>query len=328
MATSDQLKALIKSHAEGDDSRFYSIAMQVAAHAAKLGHSKLADDLKTLIDEAKEKGNLLRVRDSANTVHIGQPKGELSSILSVSYPESSLDELVLPVATKDRLNRVILEHRLQHKLREKGLTPRRKLLLVGPPGSGKTLTARAIAAEMDLPLYTIQLDGLITRYMGETAAKLRLVFDSIQKIRGVYLFDEFDAIGGQRTMTNDVGEIRRVLNSFLLFLEQCNTESIIISATNHLELLDDALFRRFDDVIEFELPSDELALKLMKDILKILDIKKIDWKKIAIESKGLSYAELTRVCVEAIKESVLSDKSYIATESLVTHIRDRKSSRK
>jgi SpoVK/Ycf46/Vps4 family AAA+-type ATPase len=328
MATSDQIKALIKSHSEGDDSRFYSIAMQVAAQAAKQGHSKLADELKHLIDDAKEKGHLLKVRDTPNTVFIGQPRGELSSILSVSYPDDGLNSLILPSGTLERLDRVIREHKMQDKLRSKGLQPRRKLLLVGPPGSGKTLTASALAGEMDLPLYTIQLDGLITRYMGETAAKLRLVFENIQKIRGVYLFDEFDAIGGQRSFANDVGEIRRVLNSFLQFLEQSSAESLIIAATNHPELLDSALFRRFDDVLEYDLPSNGLALKLFKDRLSLMDTKKVDWKKIVTESQDLSFAEITRVCEETVKESVLSDVESVSTENLVAHIRDRKLSKK
>lgn len=328
MATSDQIKALIKSHSEGDDSRFYSIAMQVAAQAARQGHSKLAEDLKGLIDDAKERGHLQKLKDSPNTVFIGQPKGELNTILSVSYPDSSLQDLILPETTRAKLSRVILEHLMKDKLAAKGLRPRRKLLFVGPPGSGKTLTATALAGEMNLPLYTIQLDGLITRYMGETASKLRLVFDSIQKIRGVYFFDEFDAIGGQRGFTNDVGEIRRVLNSFLQFLEQSNTDSLILAATNHPELLDRALFRRFDDVIEYDFPNTDLAIQMFKEKLSLMSTRGIDWKKLRTSVKELSFAEITRVCEETVKDAVLSDSENITTESLVAHIQDRKLSRR
>jgi len=113
------------------------------------------------------------------------------------------------------------------------------------------MTAAALAGEMNLPVFTIQLDGVIRKFMGETAAKLRLVFDATRTTRGVYLFDEFDAIGGRRTAANDVGEIRRVLNSFLLFLGQERSDSLVVAATNHPDLLDRALFRRFDDVVEY-----------------------------------------------------------------------------
>ena len=104
--------------------------------------------------------------------------------------------------------------------------------MIGPPGTGKTMSASALAGEFNLPLFEIRLDGLITKYMGETAAKLRLVFDAIAEMRGIYLFDEFDSIGAQRSMMNDVGEIRRVLNSFLQFIEQDKSDSLILAATN------------------------------------------------------------------------------------------------
>ena len=117
------------------------------------------------------------------------------------------------------------------------------------------MSASALAGELHLPLFTIVLDGLITKFMGETAAKLRLIFEAISQTRGVYLFDEFDALGSERASGNDVGEIRRVLNSFLQFLEQDQSDSLIVAATNHPKLLDRALFRRFDDVIEFALPD-------------------------------------------------------------------------
>src|SRR5208337_5606310 len=129
----------------------------------------------------------------------------------------------------------------------------------------KTMSASALAGEFGLPLFEIRLEGLITKFMGETAAKLRLVFDAIAETRGVYFFDEFDAIGAKRTERNDVGEIRRVLNSFLQFLEQDESDSLIIAATNHPELLDPALHRRFDDVIEYALPDPDVARRILKN---------------------------------------------------------------
>ena len=324
MASSDQIKALIRSHSQGDDSLFYSIAMQMAAQAARQGHSRLAEELRSLIDEAKEKGF---ERPKSNTVNINQPRGELAGLLSVAYPKEQLSSLILPENTRSRLERVILEQHQKEKLNTHGLSPRRKILLFGPPGTGKTLTASALAGELHLPLYTILLDGLITKYMGETAAKLRLVFENIDRIRGVYFFDEFDAIGSHRTSTNDVGEIRRVLNSFLQFLEQSNSESVIIAATNNAELLDKALFRRFDDVIEYDIPDRSLAIETFKNRLALCGNKSIDFDKLADSSTGLSFAEISKVCEDAIKQVVLGDASNkLSTYLIVQCINERFSS--
>jgi len=175
-----------------------------------------------------------------------QPRGELATLLLVSYPRQRLADMALDPPLHSRIKRVLLEQTQRDKIRHHGFAPMRKLLLIGPPGTGKTMTAAVLAGETALPLLTIQLDALITKYMGETAAKLRMVFDAIEQTRGVYLFDEFDALGGRRAERNDVGEIRRVLNSFLQFLERDESDSLVIAATNHPELLDRALFRRFD----------------------------------------------------------------------------------
>lgn len=142
-------------------------------------------------------------------------------------------------------------------------------MLIGPPETGKTLTASVLASELGLPLFIVKLESLMTKYMGETAGKLRLIFDAIQQTRGVYLFDEFDSIGSQRGNTNDVGEIRRVLNSFLQMIEQDTSDSLLIAATNHSELLDHALFRRFDDLIEYDLPEKKEIIAALKSKLAV-----------------------------------------------------------
>lgn len=321
MANAEQMKALIKSHSDGDDSRFYSIAMQVAAQAARQGHSKLADELRSLIDRAKEKSQSPVGR---RVSHINQPRGELAGLLSVSNPRERLSSLVLPDVNYDRLKRIILEHRQKVKLEQHGLIPRRKILFFGPPGIGKTLTASALAGELHLPLFTILFDGLITKYMGETAAKLRVVFEQIDQIKGVYFFDEVDAIGTHRSSMNDVGEIRRVLNSFLQFLEQSNSESLILAATNNMSLLDKALFRRFDDVIEYNLPNEELAIKVFKNRLSAAKTKNIDWVKLANASKGLSFADICKACDDALKFIVLEDlHGELNTKLVLKCIKDR-----
>ena len=288
MASAEQLKALLKSHLEGDDDRFFSVAMQVAAHEAKLGHGKLAQELRALIDDAKSR------RGTGSPVPISRPRGELANLLEDSYPKARLGEMILGKELSGQIQRVILEQRHAGRILEHGLAPRRKLLLVGPPGTGKTLTASVLAGELGLPLLQVRLDGLITKFMGETAAKLRQVFDATGKTRGVYFFDEFDAIGSQRGLANDVGEIRRVLNSFLQMIEQDRSHSLVIAATNHPDLLDPALFRRFDDVLHYDLPDQSQIAKLLKARLSGSVLKQVRWAHLAEIAAGLNYAEVTR----------------------------------
>ena len=196
MATAEQLKALLKSHADKDDQRFYSIALQVAAREARQGHNKLANDIKYLVEKSKKSADSTTTTKPTSIAN--KPKGDLSGLLELSHPSIHINELVLSEETRSRLDQVILEQRQKDRLAKFDLHPRRKLLLTGAPGSGKTMSAAVLATELKLPLYTVVLDNLITRYMGETAAQLRLIFDHIKQTRAVYLFDEFDAIGTQR----------------------------------------------------------------------------------------------------------------------------------
>ena len=242
MASGEQLKALLKSHVDGDDDRFFSVGMQVAAHEARRGHGRLAEELRTVIDRAKGK------LGTGEPIPIGRPRGELANLLEASCPSARLGQMVLGEDLGGQIRRVIREQRHAGRILEQGLAPRRKLLLTGLPGTGKTLTASVLAGELGVPLFQVRLDGLITKYMGETAAKLRQIFEATGRTRGVYFFDEFDAIGSQRGLANDVGEIRRVLNSFLQMIEQDRSQSLVVAATNHPGILDPALFRRFDDI--------------------------------------------------------------------------------
>ncbi|MBX3248040.1 MAG: ATP-binding protein [Myxococcales bacterium] len=327
MAKADQIKALIRCHAEGDDSRFYAVAMQVAAQAARAGQGNFAQELRDLIDQAKAQARPAGSR-GPQPVPLALPRGELAGLLAVGYPKTRIHDMALGGALAERLQRVVREQRQRERLRSHGFSPQRKLLLIGPPGTGKTMTAAALAGELGLPLFSIKLDGLITKFMGETAAKLRLVFEAIAATRGVYLFDEFDALGSERGMGNDVGEIRRVLNSFLQFLELDDSDSLLVGATNHVSLLDQALFRRFDAVFEYELPSPDIAIEVMQARLALLRTSAIDWTAAAASAEGLSHADLTRACEQAAKNALLDDRTALETEDLVTALDERRSMRR
>jgi SpoVK/Ycf46/Vps4 family AAA+-type ATPase len=325
MATADHLKALIRSHSEGDDERFFAIALQVAAQAARQGHGKFAQELRDLVDQAKGRPKAVSTGQRTRPVPIVQPRGELAGLLTASFPKTRLSDMALDEPIRSRIDRVLLEQRQREKILAHGLRPLRRLLLVGPPGTGKTMTAAALAGELSVPLFTIQLDGLITKYLGETAAKLRLIFETIRQTRAVYLFDEFDALGGERAAKNEVGEIRRVLNSFLQFLEQDDSDSVIVAATNHPQILDKALFRRFDSVIEYRLPSQGLIEEVMRARLALLDTSGVRWPGVVEAAKGLSHSDVTRACEHAAKNAILQHHTRIDTSELIEALSERRS---
>ena len=321
MANAKQLVSLLRSHISGDDPRFYNVAMQIAATEAKKGHNRVAQELKALIDQAKANKSSSRVVRAP--VPMVRPKGELATLLSAKYPSERLSQMFLSNDLKKKLNRVLHEQRQADVLRSHGLEPKNKMLLEGPPGSGKTMTACVLAAELNLPLFTIRLETVITRFLGETASKLRQVFDAIAETRGIYLFDEFDALGGKRETANDVGEIRRVLNSFLQFLEEDHSDSLIIATTNHSELLDKALFRRFDDIISYELPDENLILQVIRERLSSFDTSEINWTRIARNAKGLSQSDIIKSSDEALKSAILNDSKIIKSADIEAELKNR-----
>ena len=324
MPTADQVKALVRSHADGDDERFYSIAMQVAARAARQGHTKFARDLRNLVEQANDRVRREPSGQRTRPVPIVRPRGELAGLLVASFPKTRLSGMELGDQTRLRIDRVLLEQRKRKTILDHGMRPLRKLLLVGPPGTGKTMTASVLSGELGIPLFTIQLDGLITKYLGETATKLRLIFEEIQRTRAIYLFDEFDALGGERSAGNEVGEIRRVLNSFLQFLEQDDSDGIIVAATNHPGILDRALFRRFDHVIEYDLPSDDVAERVLRSRLPLLRDSKIDWGRAIDDARGLSHSDLTRACEHVTKNAILRFRSNVGTAELEAALKERR----
>jgi SpoVK/Ycf46/Vps4 family AAA+-type ATPase len=319
-----QIIALLAGHLEGDDERVRTVALQIAAAEARQGHLKNAELFKKLLDSNQKRNERSHVVVPASIL---KPRGELEGLMTSVQSDTRLGDMTLTAPVRTRLMRLVRQQTSRGQLREHALRPSAKLLLVGPPGSGKTLTASALAGELKLPLFTVRLDALITRFLGETATKLRAVFDQIGQMRGVYLFDEFDAIGGKRSAQNDVGEIRRVLNSFLQFLEEPNaTDSLIIAATNHPELLDRALVRRFDEIIEYGLPDLDGIRDIVKRRLGRM-AGSMDWEKVNHAAHGLSHGEIARAVEESLREAILDSRKTVDEGSIILALEARRTMR-
>ena len=311
MATADQLRTLVKAFVAHDDEKFKTIVLQIAAHEAKLGHSSFAQELK------KEASNIGKARNG-QILRINNQ----NAMLQISMPSVTISELILNDEVIAKITRILIEFRNKNRLYSSGLSNRRRILLEGAPGTGKTMTASVIASELDLPLFTVQVDKLVTKFMGETSARLRQIFDEMSTNVGVYLFDEFDAIGADRSMDNEVGEMRRILNSFLQFIETDTSDSIIIAATNNQRMLDKALFRRFDDVVHYELPDDYQIIKLFEHRLDGYVKKSVCNYEVIEAARGLSHAELSLVASDAIKEAILYGKN-IDGSMLISLLKER-----
>jgi len=311
MATADQLKSLIRAHSDQDNERFKTTALQISAYEARLGHAQLARDIKDILEKpGKSKPQIIQFNNQ-------------NQALLMSMPDIRLSDLVVSDETLKRIERILNEYLNRKKLHSFGMANRRKILIEGDPGTGKTLTASIIASELQMPLYTVQMDKLVTKFMGETSVKLRQIFDSIESVMGVYFFDEFDAIGADRGIDNEVGEMRRILNSFLQFLEQDNSESIIIAATNNQRILDKALFRRFDDVLHYSMPSPEDVRRLFRVKFDTFSPGFSPSETLIEKAVSLSHAEISRVCDDAIKNAILDNADQINQNDLIKLLDER-----
>ncbi len=311
-ASAEHIRALVRSYGSRDDDTFYAVALQVAAKAARQGHHRFADDVRRLVEAARSEARNTQVTS------IAQPRGELGDLVVASHPEVSLRDLIVAPELRRQIQEAVTEQRQRHMLMQRGLRPIHRLLLEGPPGTGKTMTAAVIAHDLDVPLLTIRLDALVSKYLGETSGKLRVLFDAAASRRAVYLFDEFDALGGDRS-GNDVGEARRIVSSFLLFLENAGAgaESVVVAATNHRAGLDPALFRRFDRVLRYSLPEPNEAIQVLKSTLGSLAADGIDWPTVGACAGCLSHAELVQAAETAAKRSLLSGREQVDAAALI-----------
>ena len=296
MINSDQVLSLIRNHLNNDDAQFRKVALQISAVEAKNGHVILARTIQDLLGKSKT---------SFSPLHISPKHKDVEDLLLQIESDEDLKSLITSDENIEKINRIIKEYLKRDSLHKYGLDNRRKLLLYGESGTGKTMTANVLSRELNLPFFVVRTEKVVTKFMGETGLKLSNIFDFISEVPAVYLFDEFDAIGAQRGMDNEVGEQRRILNTFLQLLERDSSESFIIAATNSIESIDKAMFRRFDDVIEYTLPDSKQRLKLLKEYL--YTAKDLDFSMVEPLFDGMSHAEIKMVCADIFKESLLND---------------------
>ena len=315
--SAQHLIALLNSHIDRDDDQFLSIALQYAAREARHGEKETAETIKDLVQKARDAGRFSSPYKGQTPVSMTRPRGEIQDFVESSNPNLKLSRMVLPDSVSQCLQRVVNQQENRGILRGFGQTPSSHILFFGPPGTGKTFTATAIAGELRIPLFNIKLETLFSRFFGETAQKLRQLFDQIAQMRGVYFFDEFDAIGSCRGISNDIGEVRRILNSILTFMEEPNsTDSLVLAATNHIEILDDALARRFDEIIEYSQPDVTSARLILKQRLGKFGIANKKYVEIDPHLEGLSQGEIVWVADTAVKEAILTKKSRASIQTI------------
>lgn len=297
---------------------FASVVEHIASDEEAAGHMSVAHELRRTLNQYSRNG--LRARPDIAQAF----SPDLRNMLEVGQPDVRLGDMTLSQAVAGDLRRVINEYRQKDLLQARGLEPQRKLLLFGPPGTGKGMTARALATELGLPLATILLDGLVTKFMGETASKLRQIFETMKKVPCVYFFDEIDAIAANRGR-DDVGEARRILNSLLVMLENERSSSIIVAATNLRSMLDPAIFRRFHLAVSYVKPSPDEAERILRTELARYGVEATcNWQAAANSAADLSQADLVEAARTTARLAILSPDLPVTTETIIASLATRR----
>ena len=316
----DILKMLLLSHAEGDEPSFRKAALQLAAAESSAGHVRVADEIRSII----AKMPATSTRRQGPVVDIAAPRGDVADILEGGHREEGLRDIVLRPDAQETLVRVISENRSRARLERFGVSPRRRLLFHGAPGCGKTLAAAVLAGEMGLPLMTVRFDALFSRFLGATAIQLRAIFAEMPRRPGVYLFDEFDAVAKARGDSQDVGEMNRVVTAFLQLVDADMSGSILVAATNHTELLDRAVFRRFDVIVPFDKPTRDQISDLLKLRLSTLGLSAEAANRLAANAEGWSFADVARACDDSVRTMALDDREKISERDVILALEELK----
>ena len=305
------MKRLFKGIFSEDVVSLKKIALTMINDERELGHGKLADSLEHISATEKPRFDVFsekRANGNMGVTSLPTSKRDNSQLVSFVPRELLRHHMVLPADVEKRLQSIEKEYAAKERLGKYNLSPKKKILLHGAPGCGKTLSAERIAWNLGLPLLKVRFDALLSSYFGESAANLRAVFDYCQREPVVLLLDECDFIARSRvTAQQDVGEVPRIVNMLLTLLDEYNAPGLVIAATNLKLTLDEALFRRFDDVIEMPMPQIEEREKLLTMTLSAIPVdKSINFHALAGQIDGYSYANIVFTAQRAAKNSVLA----------------------
>jgi SpoVK/Ycf46/Vps4 family AAA+-type ATPase len=315
MARADLLKQVFKSYKDRDDKMFREAASQIIDEERKKKHIVLANELKRIVNDHPKPIYSQHLDIITGLEPLPKDKERDFPLLSIKFPNQHLQDLILDNDQLETIKIIITEFQQWDVLHAYGLQPAVKLLFCGPPGCGKTVSAEAIANELGLPMLYVRFDAVVSSLLGETAANLRRVLDYAKQGSWVLFFDEFDAIGRSRDDATEHGELKRVVNAFLQMTDEFDGQSLIIAATNFEQSLDLALWRRFDEIIRFDLPNEEQIHSLVVNLLseRILDL---DINGLVKALKGTSHADIERVCVGAIKSAILRGVLNVSKEDI------------
>lgn len=326
MARGEIIRKLFQSFSRNEREGFYAAAMELIQEERSKNHILLAKDLERILQNGKAKS--LPASSSLYKSYSDVPKDRETglSLIDIRQFDLNWDDVVLNQNNLDILQRVAVENRKQEILAAYGLQPKSKLLFCGPPGCGKTLTAKVLSGVLGIPLVYANLTAIFSSYLGETATNLKKIFDYIEKGEWVVLFDEFDAIARDRNTLNEHGEVKRLVNSLLQLIDQSHSNSLFIAATNHESLLDKAVWRRFDEVLFFGKPDLELRTALLKRYLSRIRYSEVNLENFAADLEEATGADIERICVDAIKTVILRgdrELNHIDLNTAVAHYLDR-----
>lgn len=318
MARADLLKKLFSSFKHEDKDSFYKIANEIIEDERKKNHSILADELKMILFNGGS-----TFRNSLNTYKTIAPKDSDRDVplIEIVYPDKYFTDLVLTNEKREALESIVKEFCNWDILVSNGVFPSRKILFYGPPGCGKTISAHAIACELGIPLLYVRFDAVVSSFLGETASNIRKVFDYAKNDNWVIFFDEFDAIGRSRDDSSEHGEIKRVVNTFLQQLDNFKGRSLVIAATNFEKSLDYALWRRFDETMNFELPTSEEKLKLCQLALKHFKGPIQVFEMFLGEMMNFSHSDISMMCQIIMKLCILDGRKIFSKNDIEFAVR-------
>jgi SpoVK/Ycf46/Vps4 family AAA+-type ATPase len=319
MGRNDRLKPLFKAFGEGDDAAFLEVAEAIISEELAANHHAFATELQ----KSLQKRRVVSTNPAKSNGLVPLPRDRRDGGELIALTESSVDEtnIILAKECQAKIDRFLEEHRSKAKLARHGYAPKKKLLFWGPPGCGKTLTAHFIAHELGLPIGLLRLSTVISSFLGDTASHIQRVFDYAGKTTMVLLLDEVDAVGKNRDDRNDVGELKRVVNSFLQAMDTLRSgKSVVIAASNHQYLLDPALWRRFDDVIPFPMPKAKELEQLLNRLLNGVQFKgSVATRAKAMDS--LSFADAERLTIEGVKTMILDGRECLELSDVLDQVK-------